>query len=105
MTTRDKLLLIILKNIPKESEQLTFDDFCNNLKSLELSEDTPQYKFLVENNLIAFQETKFLPIGNSDFKIKISDNLKYVHLTDVGQVLLWALQSDYLREKFQEIGD
>ena len=118
MITEDKLLLAILKTVPKNNDELSFDYFIKELSLMGVSQESSQYGFLFDNELIEINETQFIPFGPAEspyqeisdavgssytFKFKMTDPMKFIHLTDKGQVLLWSLESDHLREKFQEL--
>jgi len=116
MEIYDKLLLAILKNIPRENEKLLLSDLQKELISIDIGQDTKQYNFLFDSNLLDVYETSFIPMGPIindfgdltengpiQFKVKTSNNLKYVYLTDLGYSLLLILQAEYIREQFQKL--
>ena len=105
MHIMDKLLLAVLKTVPKEQEELLVEDFEQELEKMGVLIDTPIYQFLFNNNLVAIHESGFMTLkgSNSDLRIKTTNSIRYVYLTDLGQVVLWSLQSDYIREQFQEL--
>ena len=105
MDIKDKLLLAILKTVPKEQEELLLEGFNQELEKMGVMQNTPVYEFLFNNNLITLYESNFMTLGGSsnEFKIKTTLSTKYVYLTDIGQVLLLSLQSDHIREQFKEL--
>lgn len=104
MQLSDKLLLAILNGIPNHQEKLKIEDFNNSLLSLGIPEESVKYKFLFENKLIESNVSSFISLSKANnLKIKLADGQKYIYLTEQGQALLLSLQTDHIREKFQEL--
>lgn len=100
-------LLAILKTIPVEQEKLLEKDFIIELSKMGINESHSIYKFLLNKTIINIYNSNFKYLKNqskNEYKIKTSQIQKYVYLTELGQMLLWSLQSDYLREEFNKIG-
>lgn len=106
MSGSEKLLFAILKTIPFEKEKLSTDKFDAELLSMGVKKDSKVYNFLFDNNIIEINKSKFIPLKeNSNFKITISEDIKYINLTKQGEFILFILQSNYLIDKFIELGD
>lgn len=106
MSDSEKLLFAILKTIPFEKEKLLMTKFDEELSLMGVKKDSKIYNFLFDNNIIEINKSKFIPLKeNSSFKITINEDIKYINLTKQGEFILFILQSNYLIDKFIELGD
>ena len=99
----DKLLFAVLSAIPSDKTTLIYDDFVKTMKKMGISEDAERFSFLFSKELVAINEDHFIPTVNDKWKIRSSDPIKYVYLTENGKFLLRLLINEKNRSEFKDI--
>lgn len=104
MTIQDKLLLAVLMDIPTVENQkvLLLEDFTKELEKLGVSTN-PQLQSFIFRHFVTVQMDTTIPFGNENFRVHVSEPLKSVVLSELGETALAVLQIEKLREEFQDL--